>query len=269
MRVILLVDGDSLAHIAVKARNDTIYNQQFREFTKEEDQEYHRENCKNVVNHIKELKTVLSGDEVRIALTDNPTFRHKLYDKYKSNRQITWRTRFVNGVKNFLIRYYNAKKEDGLEADDLLRIWHDQCYHVGAHAIICANDKDMLMVPGRHWDLKKNEEILVDKKMAMHNYYMQMLTGDSTDCIPGIPKVGPVKAGKMLLECEKESDYMFEIMNAYIGYAGDKWLEYLELMGQLITIKPTRDYVFSSDPYLAMYRRVEKAKKKSSTKDDE
>jgi 5'-3' exonuclease len=47
----------------------------------------------------------------------------------------------------------------------------------------------------------------VSEEEAIRWFYMQLLMGDSTDNIPGIPKVGPVKAAKALAEFDNELDY--------------------------------------------------------------
>jgi DNA polymerase-1 len=66
-------------------------------------------------------------------------------------------------------------------------------------AIAVTIDKDLRSVPGWHWNPDKEEApVLVDEALADRNFYTQWLTGDSTDNVPGIWKLGPKKAAALL-----------------------------------------------------------------------
>ena len=55
----------------------------------------------------------------------------------------------------------------------------------------------MKCIPGKHWLMHKKEMIVVSEEDAMRHYYQQLLKGDPTDNIPGVPRVGEVKAAKI------------------------------------------------------------------------
>lgn len=77
---------------------------------------------------------------------------------------------------------------NNLEADDIL------CFLQCEHTFIYSNDKDLKQIPGLHFDFGKKELYHIDEEEAFTNLCYQMLIGDSTDCIPGLPGVGPKKA---------------------------------------------------------------------------
>lgn len=81
-----------------------------------------------------------------------------------------------------------------LEADDLMGMMASS-----GKAIAVTIDKDLRSVPGWHWNPDKEEApVLVDEALADRNFYTQWLTGDSTDNVPGIWKLGPKKAAALL-----------------------------------------------------------------------
>ena len=60
-------------------------------------------------------------------------------------------------------------------------------------------DKDLMTCPGWFWNPEKMDfPRLVSVETADYCFHKQWLMGDSTDNIPGIPKVGKVKATKLL-----------------------------------------------------------------------
>lgn len=97
--------------------------------------------------------------------------------------------------------------------------------------IICTRDKDLRMVPGMHfgWQCGKQGqygprqvteigelELLNGKKLVGNGikfFYSQLITGDTVDNIPGLPKGGPVLAYNTLVDCETEEE-MYEAVKA-------------------------------------------------------
>lgn len=72
--------------------------------------------------------------------------------------------------------------------------------------IMAAVDKDVIYsVPGKHWNYFTSAKFNIDMKWvevdhhtAIAHHYMQTLTGDPGDNIPGLVGIGPVKAKKIL-----------------------------------------------------------------------
>jgi len=78
----------------------------------------------------------------------------------------------------------------GIEADDSIGIDMMQ----DKSGVICTIDKDLNMLPGRHYDWNNNIKFAVPEPEAQRFFLRQLLIGDSTDNIPGIPGLGEKKA---------------------------------------------------------------------------
>ena len=85
-----------------------------------------------------------------------------------------------------------------MEADDLVAIWAHEALDRKEEYVICGIDKDLLQIPGHHYNYGKDTWKLINEEEALHNLYLQCLTGDATDNIPGLKGIGPKKAEKIL-----------------------------------------------------------------------
>jgi DNA polymerase-1 len=92
---------------------------------------------------------------------------------------------------------------DTLEADDAMSIHQDK---VGGTTTICSLDKDMLQVPGKHfqWAIgtlswsRPDNFVEQTELEGLRLFYEQCIKGDSSDNVKGIPGLGEVKARKAL-----------------------------------------------------------------------
>ena len=73
----------------------------------------------------------------------------------------------------------------------------------------------------------------INKDYAEWFYWKQMLMGDTTDNIPGLPKVGPKKAENIL---EGSINYCVDVCKAYHEFYGDEGYNYLLSNGRMIHI---------------------------------
>ena len=126
-------------------------------------------------------------------LSRGGSFREKEYPLYKANRKDMRRPHNLEACKDWLVSTKRAVVRIGeLEADDLMAMRKEE------GDIICSIDKDLLQVPGHHFNWVRNEYKVVSEEDGRRSLYIQMLTGDSTDGIPGIKGIGPVTAKKLL-----------------------------------------------------------------------
>src|SRR5512143_417281 len=139
-----------------------------------------------------------------IYLSGSNNFRQKIYPAYKANRKQE-KPKHFNALRNYLIKVEQAQVAEGQEADDALGIAQHRAER--DTTIICSLDKDLLMVEGWHYNWRRDETVEVTKLEGLRNFYRQLLTGDTTDNIPGIYGVGSKKAEAMLAGCEFEEDY--------------------------------------------------------------
>lgn len=156
-------------------------------------------------------------------------FRHKLTNNYKANRTKPL-PRHYHAVRQYLEKEWGAQVTSGQEADDALGI--DQSQSPEGSTCICSIDKDLLQIPGLHYNWVAEEKTTVTSQQGIAHFYQQILTGDKTDNILSpCYRMGKDKAQKLLAYCESEQD-MFEVVKEQ--YNDDKLLL---LNGQLLWIR--------------------------------
>lgn len=153
----------------------------------------------------------LHADSAELYLTGKDNFRNMLFEDYKANRKGKPKPANFEEVRKYSIKQMGAEVIDGMEADDKLAIRAMELEAEGKEWVIVSNDKDMLTVPGHHYDPFKEVYQVVDPHEAAFNFYCQCLTGDSADNIPGIYKVGKVKAAAILEDAWDEKE-MYDIV---------------------------------------------------------
>ena len=185
-------------------------------------------------NYIEEILHGSECSEYEVFLTGKNNFRKALYPAYKANRKAP-RPKHYDALRKHLIEIEGAHVSNGQEADDELGI--RQTYET----IICSIDKDLLMIPGRHYNFVHRKHSEITELEGRHNFYMQLLTGDPTDNIPGIYKVGPVKATSMLAGCQEIHEYNEAVLKAYKDYFShcteSDVIKHINIIGRLLWIR--------------------------------
>lgn len=146
-----------------------------------------------------------------------PTFRHKIYPEYKGTRK---------GMPDELREQVPVMKEvlqsmgilimekEGLEADDILGTFAKRAQKEGLEVALVSGDRDLLQIAD------ENIKIRIPKtksgKTEVEDYYakdvletmqvtpiqfidLKALMGDTSDNIPGVPKVGPKTATDLMV----------------------------------------------------------------------
>lgn len=145
-------------------------------------------------------------------LTGSNNFRNKARIKpYKGNRKQA-KPYWYNEVRQYLVDQWHAHVCENIEADDAVVM---KAYEEGEGAIICSGDKDLLQAPGWHYNPVKEELRYVTEEEAYLSFWTQCLTGDSVDFIGGVPKIGKVKASKILEGARNEQDCYHRVRRAY------------------------------------------------------
>jgi len=145
-----------------------------------------------------------SADAVH-CFTSRSQFRRDLFPGYKSARK----TPKPMGYKSLLQEIMSecddqamrgvAFQFDQIEADDLIGIFAD--LHKEDGYVVCSGDKDLRQIPGHHLWIEQDLFHVSDDEAQRH-FYSQVLTGDSTDGIPGCPTVGAKTAGAIIKDLD-------------------------------------------------------------------
>jgi DNA polymerase-1 len=143
-----------------------------------------------------------------------PTFRHQLYDRYKAQRPampepLAQQIEPVRrGVELLGVRLVVS---EGVEADDCICSLARK-YRQDRPVVIVASDKDLKQCLDRNV-VMLNQAGKTEKIITLESFReeegmepaqwpdYQAIIGDSADNIPGIPKVGPVTARKIMETC--------------------------------------------------------------------
>jgi len=124
-------------------------------------------------------------------------FRKEFYPEYKAHRPPT--PEYVKYWRPYIHEVFNSYKGvtglEVIESDDALSIYYYK-YMLEYQMTFAHNDKDLNCIPGRHCNLKGEnfKEVKVDQ--GDYIFKCQVLAGDSTDNIKGVPGVGKVWAAK-------------------------------------------------------------------------
>lgn len=186
-------------------------------------------------------------------LTGKTNFRNEIAKLRPYKNRAGLKPFHYYNIKAYIQGMYDFRMVEGLEADDLMSIEQTRCNAESYHhrTIICSRDKDLRQVPGLHygWECHKQPSFgphLVDEFGKIEHigntikgygglfFYAQCLIGDGVDTVPGIPRIGPVKAMK-ILENVKTLDEAFKaVLEAYRGVYGDDAEAQLLEQGRLL-----------------------------------
>jgi 5'-3' exonuclease len=160
---------------------------------------------------IYKIQYTLQTDDVRIFITgkEKPNYRNLINPLYKENRKNIIKPDWFNDCKDYLLNTYEAIEIQGYEADDALG-WNQT-----NNTVICTIDKDLQMIPGKHYNFITNTFFVVTELEAIQFFYKQMLIGDTVDNIQGINLIGPKKADKLISPLQTEQEMFDVVYNKY------------------------------------------------------
>ena len=182
---------------------------------------------------------------IRTFLSGKTNFRDNVAvsKEYKGGR-VAAKPVHYPAIRDYLVERAGAEVAVGQEADDLLGIGLTE---LGPKAVAVSIDKDLLQVPGLHYNWVNDELIEVSKKDGFLNFVSQLLTGDPTDNVPGLRGVGPVAARKILEGAQSPAEAFFRVYVEYRKQVPDPegCRRYLTEQANLLWIRRERDAAWS------------------------
>lgn len=186
---------------------------------------------------------------VELFVTDcHNSFRKLIYPEYKANRKSN---DIVTCLRQIYIFKYDAFSHDSLEADDLIAI---RANELGQNEyIIVTMDKDLYQIGGFVYNYyqqpnkyDENGNIIESYSRVGLSYIseleakkllaVQVLMGDATDNIKGLPKYGKVKANKIIEPINSDFGLIKAVLKEYKTIYGDEYLEPLLLTYKLVKL---------------------------------
>lgn len=164
---------------------------------------------------IAHIEHKVGADKSLLALTDSArelNFRRSCWPGYKCHREAKpgstddGRPMLYRALRQYVREEYEAFQKPGIEGDDTIGILATADLDwLPVERVICTVDKDLDNVPGLHFNWRKPERLVyyITEREADRNFMLQTLMGDQTDGYPGIPRIGPKKAEKILNVAEE------------------------------------------------------------------
>ena len=205
-------------------------------------------------------------------LTGSENFRKQIAisKPYKGTRKSVKPYHFKN-ITVYMENQYDVVLKEGLEADDMMAVYQS---HSELDTIICTRDKDLRMVYGWHygWECGNCREFgpeLVTPetewlKLTRHGakqtpkvtgtglifFYSQLITGDTVDNIPGLPRQGAVAAYELLTNPEDERPLWDRVVDLYEKKGFDEVYlkEQCDLLWMVQELTPEGEPVFWNPP---------------------
>ena len=145
-----------------------------------------------------------------------PTFRHELYAEYKGTRkpmpeELRQQVPVMKGV--LAAMGICTVEQAGLEADDILGTLAKRGERDGMEVALVSGDRDLLQIAGEHIKIRipktkggrteiedyYAKDVLAAWQVTPEQFVdLKALMGDSSDNIPGVPKVGPKTAQELM-----------------------------------------------------------------------
>lgn len=152
---------------------------------------------------------------------------------YKGNRDKLHKPKYYEEIRDYLRDYHDAILVDDMEADDALGM--EQWKNKDRSTVICSIDKDLKCIPGNHYNFVRRELEYVMLGEANKNFWRQVVQGDPTDNIIGLPKYGPKAAEKIISSTDGSWIDMYtrvkrEYEAVYVDDAESKFVEMATLV---------------------------------------
>jgi len=213
-----LIDGDSIGYtIAWNLRDEADQNLVLY----------------SVDNFVQNIMVTIEADQYIGALSSSPVFRNQIYKfaPYKGTRRPEneeikrWRP----AIMAHLYEEWKFESIPDLEADDIVS-WH-ACTR--EDTIICSPDKDLRQIPGKLYNYNTGELITITPGKAQEFFDEQMVCGDTTDNIKGIPGMGEVKYLEQVKKGKTPLDMYIKYFGEYYGY-----IIYQETLSTVMMMSP-------------------------------
>lgn len=152
-----------------------------------------------------------------------PTYKANR-DKAKPTEEEERRAEMIRLSWEYAHDTYQIESHPYAEADDLLATGLSG-KGTGLWNICITIDKDLRTRSGWHFNPRKDQgPVWVSSTEAWYNLMYQWLVGDATDNIPGCPRIGPVKAKRLLDRGVAEERCLGSVcMEAYTNAGCSRW----------------------------------------------
>jgi len=211
---------------------------------------------RGMINMMERLRKDIPADyAVCVFDAKGPTFRDEIYPAYKQNRSpMPDDLRSQIEPIHELVKLMGWKVLDvpGVEADDVIGTLAAVGASHGIEVVVSSGDKDLAQLVNEHITIidtmngKRRDLAGVQEEFGVPASLMldyQILVGDTVDNVPGVQKVGPKTAAKLLLEFGSLDKLMVNAdqVKGVVGENLRKAVDWLPTGRQLLKIRTDCD----------------------------
>jgi len=164
----------------------------------------------------------VQADSYKAFLTgskDTTAFRKQAYPEYKANRKAP-RPIHYEALREHLVSEHGASISTTIEADDAIGI--DS--YGNSNSVIVSIDKDLLQLPGLHYNFVKQEFKEQTELNGIRFFYKQLLMGDKADNVKGVDKIGEVKSERILENVDYNEEAWFTAVRETYNNDEEMWM---------------------------------------------
>ncbi|HET7570715.1 MAG TPA: DNA polymerase I [Gammaproteobacteria bacterium] len=225
-----------------------------------------------VVNMLNKLVNDYQPEHIAVVFdARGKTFRDELFAEYKANREAMpddLSAQFEPLQTIIQARGWPLLQVPGVEADDVIGTLARQASQAGLKVVISTGDKDMAqLVDGNVTLINTMSNTILDADGVREKFgvgpegiidYLA-LVGDTSDNIPGVPKVGPKTASKWLAEYGSLDGIIAhaEEIKGKVGESFRDNINQLELSRRLATIRCDVELEFKPEDLVACAPDIE------------
>lgn len=218
------------------------------------------------------LKEQVFCKELKLVVQGKGNYRKKIYKDYKSNRPKEKPIIFKE-LKQWFIKEFDPIIKDGMETDDTISIlqhWSYNTFGKDTEYGFVFVDKDLEQTPC--WRVNPNKLgkgiYWIDEEYANRVFFESIISGDTSDAIPGIEYVteniwdeynlkgkkffvGKGNAKTLLKDCKTKQDMVLRVQDIYKEVYNEEWREKLNINYKLLKLlekqNEIKDFPFTKE----------------------
>lgn len=214
---VLLIDADSIMYTSTYFPEDSLLEFPTEEEQLEEAKYRTRTKLQEIQINVEEWYNIV---QTYIFIGGKDNFRYKIFPEYKANRKDTIKSPLLPFIREYMIEELKAIESHGGEADDYIIDGISEC---SGNCVVSSIDKDVLYhspnIP--LYDYRGYNDVLgefksISTKQSKLARATQLVTGDSTDGVPGAKKVGKAWCDKNMHVDMTDYQFIKAIFLAYL-----------------------------------------------------
>lgn len=214
---VLLIDADSIMYTSTYFPEDSLLEFPTEEEQLEEAKYRTRTKLQEIQINVEEWYNIV---KTYIFIGGKGNFRYKIFPEYKANRKDTIKSPLLPFIREYMIEELKAIESHGGEADDYIIDGISECF---GNCVVSSIDKDVLYhspnIP--LYDYRGYNDVLgefksISTKQSRLARATQLVTGDSTDGVPGAKGVGKAWCDKNMHVDMTDYQFIKAIFLAYL-----------------------------------------------------